>query len=264
MAVEYKFLRFEIVGIATILYTIIIILPLIFDGFKNFLSTDISAAIAFIGSLFIFSIPLGYIMHQLVVNKYRSERRENDIFRIIDLFINEKIKGFKGIKEDEKKFIKKNYNILQGREKNSFLTALMDYFAHTDKSGDAYERIEVRWSHFYARKSVGKYAPLASAPFALLLSIFIIFSTDWIEFETNGIFISLIMSIGFWLIILIFSLFFIDSYSKKILLEIENLEKIIFFSVEKNNIDNILKEMFLNYFLKNNKVQSASPKKVNK
>jgi hypothetical protein len=247
MTEEYRFLRFEIVGITTILYTLLILLPLIFTGLKDFLAKDMSAALAFVGSLFVFSIPIGYIMHQLVVNKYRSEKKPTEIFSILDKYVNKIIRDIKEEKQKEK--IKKSYDDLDARQKNSFLTALLDVILHMkqDEYGDVYDRIEVRWSHFYARKSVGKYAPLAAIPFGILSALILSYTTKWIIFEPQKLVISVIFSAFIWLVLFIFSLFFIDSYSKKIMLEIEYLEKIVFIS-KKKEADELTTNVLSEYF----------------
>lgn len=240
MTVEYRFLRFEIVGITTILYTTIVISPIIFDGIINFVSSNVSAALAFVGALFLFSIPLGYIIHQFAVNIHRSPKEQSTIFDKLDRYVQEKIITTKDTELHNK------YKNLKDMEKNSFLTALLDAILHYERDayfGNIYDRIEVRWSHFYARKAVGKYAPLASGAFTILLILIFSSTTDWVVLT----FTSVVTSFGIWLIILIFSLIFIHGYSKKILLEIDNLERIIFLS-KKKEIDkiivNVIKEQF--------------------
>ena len=84
MSVEYRFLRFEVVGIATIVFTIGGILPLLDNAFLASWITDADAALATVAGLFLLSLPLGYGEHQLVVNVYRSHKRTRTVFKVLE------------------------------------------------------------------------------------------------------------------------------------------------------------------------------------
>lgn len=233
MTAEYRFLRFEIVGITTMLYTAIVISPVIFNGLLDFISSNVSAALAFIGALFLFSIPIGYIIHQFAVNRYRSPKEHYTFFEKLDKYVQEKIAKTKDVK------LKNSYTKLDELKKSAFLTALLDAILHYEGNGyfgNIYDRIEVRWSHFYARKSVGKYSPLASGVFTILILFILSFTSSWVVFTLP----SIVTSIGIWCLILIFSLTFIEKYSEKIILEIDNLERIVF-SSKKQRLIRLLK-----------------------
>ena len=220
MPAEYRFLRFEVVGIATIAFLLIGILPLLEDTFVSSLLTDMNASLAVVAGLFLLSLPLGYGQHQLVVNVYRSHERKRAVFEVLKDLVLEAEESYKKSGKTGKEPFFQSLNHIR---KNSFLTALLDLCVYSGSSHidpDIFSRLSDRWSHFYARRAVGKYAPISS----LLLWIIVLilgFISSWpFNFQTENFFIAIL----WW--ITVFGLIGrkIDSYSKKLWFEISFLE----------------------------------------
>lgn len=220
MSAEYRFLRFEIVGITTIAFLLVGILPMLEMDFISQLLTDMNGSLAIITGLFLLALPLGYGQHQLVVNKYRSSEKKRAVFEVLeDLVLDAEESYGKSGKQKNQPFFK----VLNNVNKNSFLTALLDlcvYSTNSSINSDVFGRLGDRWSHFYARKAVGKYAPISSF-------------VSWFMFLILGHFVSLpfnvhvltlVIALFWWVIVFRIIGPVIDSYSKKIWFEISYLE----------------------------------------
>jgi len=238
MPAEYRFLRFEVVGIATIAFLLIGILPMLEDAFVSSLLTDMNASLAVVAGLFLLSLPLGYGEHQLVVNIYRSHERKRAVFELLKDLVLEAEESYKKNGKIAKQPLLQS---LDNVRKNSFLTVLLDLCVYTGNScidPNIFSRLSDRWSHFYARRAVGKYAPIFS--FALWIIVLILgFLFPWpFSFEIQNF----IMAILWW--ITVFGLIGrkIDSYSKKIWYEISFLETSIVL-VNKDKISSIISKI---------------------
>ena len=181
---------------------------------------NMEASLAIIAGLFLLSLPLGYCEHQWVVNVYRSEKAIRTVHNILKDMVLEAQESYKT--EKEKPFFKK----LNDLEENSFLTALLGLSVYSKNSPidtTIFTRLSDRWSHFYARRAVGRLAPIVSITLYIIFLIVGYFLSWPLVFQLPNILFSLLI----WLLIFIFCLCVIDSYSKKIQLEIGYLESAI-------------------------------------
>jgi hypothetical protein len=229
MPSEYKFLRFEIVGLFSVIFFLIGILPLIrIELIANTLSA-LSTSLSILASLLLLSLPLGYWEHQFIVNKYRSEKRNRPAM----LFLQEMILTPK-IPENGKKG-KAFYNTLSTRKKSALLASLLDLCVYSNASGvsdSIYERLADRWSHFYARKAVGVLAPIIGI--ILFIIGLIVGTAIWpnaFSFDWQRIIVSIII----WVVIFAISFYLIDRYSFKIWEEVCFLESEIVLSKKEEN-----------------------------
>jgi len=88
MSTRYRFLRFESVGITIILFVILGLLPFYWSNeLFSSLGMNIESGVAVIGAIFLLSLPVGYISHQVVVNEYRSEKKKRIMQEILDNLI---------------------------------------------------------------------------------------------------------------------------------------------------------------------------------
>jgi len=188
--------------------------------FLSSLLKDFEASLAIIAGLFLLSLPLGYCEHQWVVNVYRSEKAIRAVHKILKDMVSKAQESYKT--EKEKPFFA-NFNAL---EENSFLTALLDlsiYLKDSPTDTTILSRLSDRWSHFYARRAVGRLAPIISV--AIFVAVLIIgqFLSWPLVFQWPNIAGSFLI----WVLIFAFCLCVIDSYSKKLQLEIGYLESAI-------------------------------------
>ena len=188
--------------------------------FLSSLLKDLEVSLAIIAGLFLLSLPLGYCEHQWVVNVYRSKDASRKVHKILKDMVLEAQKSYKTKKE--KPFFAK----LDELEENSFLTALLGLSIYSKESPidpTIFTRLSDRWSHFYARRAVGRLAPFVSVTlFGVVLIVGRILSWPLV-FQCSNLAASLVI----WLLIFVFCLWVIDSYSKKIQLEIGYLESSI-------------------------------------
>ena len=219
-SVEYRFLRFEIVGLATIIFLLIGIWPMLESTFLSSLLKDFEASLAIIAGLFLLSLPLGYCEHQWVVNVYRSEEAIRTIHRILKDMV---LKAQESYETEKEKPFFANLNEL---EESSFLTALLDLSIYSKNSPidtTIFSRLSDRWSHFYARRAVGRLAPIISVTLFIVVLIIGQFLSWPLVFQWPNIASSVLI----WALIFAFCLCVIDSYSKKLQLEIGYLESAI-------------------------------------
>ena len=218
---EYRFLRFEIVGISTIVFLTVGLLPIF--KYETLRSTivDAGTAITILGGMFLASLPLGYWEHQLVVNVYRSPGKERKAFGIVQ----------NAIKEIEKEKLRNGgtafFDAMEVMVRNAFVTSLLDICIYCKDSRidkDIFGRLSDRWSHFYARRAVGSYAPLISFILFLIVTVCgYVFSWTFLFFDPP----KLLLSAVWWIFIFAFSKFAIDSYGRKLWEEINHLETAI-------------------------------------
>ena len=243
MSEEYRFLRFESAGLSTILFLIITMCPLCFDIIKNLIKEDITIIVAIIASIFLLSLPFGYIEHQLVVNKYRSHEINRIIINILnDLVLNAQEKYLQN--NNSKIF----FNQFNQKMKISFLTELFDtLLCYNNKLNDlTKKRLSSLWSHFYARKAVGYYAPI------ITMIIYIPFFYLNLFLYGNHInYINIIISVLLLIIIIIIGFTLIDPYTEKLWFEINFLE--MSFLLSELNIANKIVEKNVYYLLKHPK-----------
>ena len=235
MSAEYRFLRFEVVGIATIAFLVIGIFPMLDYTFVSSLLTDLNASLAIIAGLFLLSLPLGYGQHQLVVNAYRSPESKRAVFEVLEDMVLEIEESYKEKIETAKQPFFKDLDRVR---KNSFLTALLDFCIYSNSAltnSSVFSRLSDRWSHFYARRAVGKYAPLFSLAIwiiVLVLGYLASWPFNFQLFNFGGA--------GLWWIFVFWQIGGkIDSYSKKVWFEISFLET----SIVLANRDKILTEI---------------------
>lgn len=217
MSAEYRFLRFEVVGIATVFFFMIGILPVIDESFLRSLFLDTNAALTILAGLFLVSLPIGYAEHQMVVNVYRSHKMDRATFRILSDIVSSAEKSCKG--ERKESF----FNSINNLQKNSFLTSLLDFCIYRkDSTTDPtiFVRLSDRWSHFYARRAIGRYAPIFSG-LLWIVAVILGYVLQWpIVFELRNFVISAI----WWIVVFILCNRLMDVYANKIMLEISFLE----------------------------------------
>lgn len=232
---EYRFLRFEIVGLSTIIFLLLGIWPMLESAFVSSLLGNLEASLAIIAGFFLLSLPLGYFEHQWVVNVYRSEEAGRTVHKILKDIVLETQKSYKTKKE--KPFFSKFDDV----EEISFLAALLDLSIYSKKSlvdTPIFTRLSDRWSHFYARRAVGRLAPIVSAAL-LVMGLIVGQLLSWpLVFKWPNI----VGSISIWVSVFVFCFFVIDSYSRKLQLEIGYLESAIVLS-NKDEIKKIVSEI---------------------
>lgn len=221
MAADYGFLRFEIVGLSTVIFLSIGILPLVRLGLIANSLTSVTTALSVLASLLLLSMPIGYWEHQLIVNHYRSEKRDRPALLILRRSSSKTPDPVK-----EKTF----FDQLSTKKQNALLTSLMElciFSEKTEVSDNIYERRGDRWSHFYARKGVGILAPVVGLIlFLLALAAGLIFvpSIFLLNWQT------ILISTAVWLFVFAFDISVINPYSEKIYEEICFLESEIILS----------------------------------
>jgi len=209
-------------------------MPLLDFGIISSTLNNISTLLSVVGGLFLFSIPLGYWEHQLVVNVYRSEKKP----RLAHLYVRDMIlEAQKSIKTKNKDIFFESFN---DRGRNSFLTALVDMCIFSRNSFSdvgIYGRLSDRWSHFYARRAVGRYAPIVSIVLwaVSLVAAYLYFGALPFQFGWQNFLASAIV----WIVIFAVSICIIDSYSGKIWAEISFLEGAIVLAKKKENSEMI-------------------------
>lgn len=244
MSEKYRFLRFESLGLSTVIFLILCLLPLFFDQITGLVNANLENIIAIIAAVFLLSLPFGYIIHQLVVNKYRSHKIKRIIINILDDIIIEIINSFSNQVDIKNLF----YYKFDEKMKISFLTELFDLLLSQDESAkyiNAKNRLSSLWSHFYARKAIGCYAPKITTItyFLILILICLIYPLETVT--GLNIFVSFVIM----LFILIIGFKFIDPYSEKIWFEI-NFFEMSFLLSEMRVIKPILQRMVF-YLVKN-------------
>jgi hypothetical protein len=235
MSAEYRFLRFEIVGIATIAFLLIGIFPMLDSTFLSSLLARMDASLAIVAGLFLLSLPLGYVEHQLVVNAYRSPGSKRAVFEVLEDMVVEIEESYK---KNEKTAKQCFFQELDSVRKNSFLTILLDFCIYSNTArvnSSVFSRLSDRWSHFYARRAVGKYAPMFSIVLWIILLILGLLVSWPLSFQLQNFVLA-----GLWWITVFWLIGGkIDSYSKKIWFEISFLET----SIVLANRDKILNEI---------------------
>jgi len=187
---------------------------------STFLSSileNLEASLAIVAGLFLLSLPLGYCAHQWAVNVYRSEKAARTVHNVLKDMV------LKAQESHETKKEKPFFSKFNASEENSFLTALLDlciYSTNSPLDTTIFTRLGDRWSHFYARRAVGRLAPIISV--VLFVGVLIVgqFLSWPLVFQWQNALGSLLI----WVLIFVFCLLVIDSYSKKIQLEIGYLE----------------------------------------
>jgi len=231
VSTEYRFLRFEVVGLATIAFLLIGILPLFERTFVSSLLADVNASLAVVAGLFLLSLPLGYGQHQLVVNLHRSPKSKRAVFEVLSDLVEEVEQSYK------KGQLLKNLDDLR---KSSFLTALLDLCVYSEKASinpTVFNRLSVRWSHFYARRAVGTYAPLSSLVLWAIV-LFLGYLAGWpFSFGLENFFWAAV----WWVVVFMLIGRKIDSYSKKVWFEISFLESSIVLANKDRIVDIVSK-----------------------
>jgi len=217
MSTEYRFLRFESAGIATILFLLISLLPIYQNDLFVFITSDLNAIIGSVAAFFLLSLPVGYIEHQLVVNKYRSHKKPRIIHDILEKIIID----YENDHPDEN--LPKVFSNLNKKEFISFSTELLEILLHHKENvtnESISERLSSLWSHFYARKAVGIYAPFITL--ILYIAIIVMGKLSIIPMNLNqnnvigGLFIVFIF--------ILIGILLIDPYTSKLWAEINYLE----------------------------------------
>jgi len=216
MSAEYRFLRFEVVGIATIVFLSLGMIPFLSASWVSSWISDADAALAVVAGLFLFSLPLGYWEHQLVVDVYRSPKENRRVYGILEKFV---LSTQESIKTATKPFFEKFDSI----SKNAFLTTLLDLCIYSNKAQvdpNIFNRLGDRWSHFYARRAVGRYAPFISIGL-WGLALFLGYLFSWpLVYQLS----SFVLSAVLWVTIFVLSHYVINRYAEKIWEEISFLE----------------------------------------
>lgn len=224
-------------GLATTIFTAIALLPMLDKSILSAGLRDLNVSIGIVAGMFLASLPLGYWEHQLVVNAYRSERKNRVAFRILKDFV----------LEIQSKKVPKNgpfFNLFDNKSENSFLTSLLDACIYSKKSSvdkDIFERLSDRWSHFYARKAVGIYAPIFGFLLWIAILVFGLLFGLPVVYQVQNFAIAFFA----WGVIFSLNFRFINSYAKKIWLEISHLETIILLIEKEKVIPSISKAVNL-------------------
>ena len=232
MSEKYRFLRFESAGMSTTFYIFLMILPVYWEVIKKTFQSDISGVLGSIATLLLISLPLGYIEHQLVVNRYRSEKND----RLMHTILNNEFNSI--IEKNQKTKTRDIYNDLDAKLKSSFLTSFLDLLTYQKKintKSDLHDRISSLWSHLYGRKAVGIYAPILSLLFYLLICGIKYYKIINININLNNFYIGL----GIGIFILLIGLIFINPYSKIIWYELNYLEA-QFIIIEKEKVHELI------------------------
>jgi hypothetical protein len=167
------------------------------------------------------SLPLGYGLHQLLVNVHRSERRIRPAHKLVfdSLIAIEQQSATPPVSGKE------IVRTMDQRGRASLLTAVLDVLIYACGAGvtvdpSIHERIESRWSHFYARRAVGRISPLAAiVVFALAVSAMIV-EGDTLVLTP----ISISTLALYWVSLTALLAHFVDRYSQKLWDEICYLE----------------------------------------
>lgn len=241
MSAEYRFLRFEVVGIATIIFVVIGTWPLLDNSWVISWVSDADASLAVVASLFLLSLPIGYAEHQVVVNIYRSHKKSRKVFKILEDLV---LAAQESCKVSSKKPFFDKFDDLR---KNSFLTSILDLCIYSTESAaypNVYNRLSGRWSHFYARRAVGKFAPIFSVSIWVIVvgSGYFLTGANILSLPLIYAPLNLGMSILWWIVIFILTHFVIDSYANKIWLEICYLETSLILA-SKDKIQPIIKNI---------------------
>ncbi len=174
MPAAYRFLRFQIAGVAFFLYWMAFLSPFVSQQTAEVLLSDGGRLIAAVGLLFVFSMPIGYVIHQFAVNRKRSRVHRRSAHDLLESIID-----------------RTNSELLPTDDKNKrfqVLDALLTYFSRTpadspDPADDSIaDELDGRWSHFYARIGLGFYSALPALVVALVtlgLSYFLRPDSPW-------------------------------------------------------------------------------------
>jgi len=217
MVSEYRFLRFEIAGLVTTVFYVLMTWPLVPTALKRTALAGFESSLAVVAVLFLISLPLGYWEHQLVVSSYRSDKKTRKVHQILRDIILQDPEIKKGFGSDTATFFAR----FDKRDENSFLTMLSELCIYSEElklRPDVYERLSDRWSHFYARKAVAVYAPI----FAVVLWVATAawgYHAQW-PIEFGRVLVSLVL----WAVLATINFILINPYSAKIWSEINILE----------------------------------------
>ena len=214
MVSEYRFLRFEIAGLFTVFFLSVMILPM--EAHSLSILKTAEFGLTAVASLFLFSLPLGYWEHQLVVNKYRSGKRKRKVHDLLrDMLVN-------GTRPSA---LRAFFQKLPSGEENSFLTTLSEICIYSKSIGvesGIFERLGDRWSHFYARKAVAVYAPVFG-----IIGFGIFVGGGVLGYWPIELGLAVI-SVPLGALLMALNYAFINPYSKKIWQEIDLMEASIF------------------------------------
>jgi len=205
---------------------------------------DMDSSLAVIAALFLFSLPLGYGQHQLVVNIYRSHEKKRAVFEALEDMVEEAEQSVGKKAEIRQASLVQRLN-QDARRKNSFLTALLDICFYVDKplvDPGVHERISNRWSFFYARRAVGRYAPIFSTGLWVILLIIGYFASWPLIYQLPNF----AAAILWWIVVFGLIGRKIDSYAEKLWFEISYLEtSVVLANKEKAQgiISKIVEEM---------------------
>ncbi len=154
----YGFLRFQIAGVAFFLYFMLFISPFVSSATTAALYADGNRLIAGVGLVIALGMPIGYIIHQFAVNKYRGEAQRRPAHLLL-----------------EKMIEKTSPALLPPSSLPSERFQLVDSFlvfflrlsvSETDTARtvkeEVTEKLDERWSHIYARLAVGTYCVQAA------------------------------------------------------------------------------------------------------
>jgi len=212
-------LRFEIGGFITTTIVSISLSPYYYDKIGNI--KNISDIFTILSSIITISIIIGYLIHQNVVDYYRSENNPREIHILLE----DKIE----------KIYSQFFNNKTQKEKIAFLSSLYDLLCNVEDIGcqKVGSKISSRWSHFYARKS---------AKFSIYFSLILyascyVFIFYYDQFTLNKFVVSII-----WFILMqLFFIWTLDPYTNKLWLEINHLE--VLSIINNKKVDNYIEEI---------------------
>ncbi len=162
MPETYGFLRFQIAGVAFFMYLLFFLIPFVTNATATRVLSDGNRLIAAVGLIFVLSMPIGYIVHQFVVNEFRSERRRRPSHDYIENLV-----------EREQPMILPD----SGKARFQILDGLVTFFQSLAARGRRWSstseevtsrQLSRRWSHLYARLALGTYS-IVAAIIALIL-----------------------------------------------------------------------------------------------
>ncbi|MEE9236390.1 MAG: hypothetical protein V3U52_01175 [Thermoplasmata archaeon] len=225
----YGFLRFQVAGVAFFLYWMVFLSPFVSGPTVQEILSDGNRLVAGVGLILILGMPVGYVIHQFIVNRYRGEVHRRESHGVLESIIEDTCPDLLPPKGpgDTKRF--------------EVLDSLLSFFSSVSASDQSYirtveevisKRLNGRWSHLYARLALGTYSILGAVGATvgtLLLSIFLPHDFPWqpVVLLTRGRFeigpISILVAVL--LAVLIYLLVWrMNSYLPKLWTEICDME----------------------------------------
>lgn len=208
---SYRLLRFELPSFAVFLYVLMLLAPFLLRA--DISQARVLAILSVAGTIFVASIPIGYLIHQFYVNKYRRKKTKRPSHALLELWINGSISEEDAYRRwtDEKRF--------------TFIDSMLAFSYAVSKescSKHVSNSLSTRWSHFYARCAIGWHSLVVSAIIVaavVLLSEYAFSLGFFLEITCVRVAVSLCLFVAFLIVLLL-----MNSYIRKLLDEISMIE----------------------------------------